>query len=313
MKFSNLFWALILIAIGLLFLLSNFGWVDFHWSSIWRLWPLILVFWGISILPIRNVVKTILVIAFIALTFIFFNQITEPRWNWSFHGDEWTWSDKWDRDDWDDKRTYRYETQELSVPYEDPTSKSVLIVDAAAGKYIIGGETADLLSFCKEGDIGNYSLTTKEKEGKTVIRIKLEKDRKIRHVKKNKVNIQLNPDPVWDLDLDVGAAAVNMDLSGYKIDTAVIDAGAASIELKLGDLNPLTFIDFSAGAASLEIRIPKGAACEIHSESVLVSRDFKGFIKKGGGIYQTENYPEGTNKIIIDIESAVSSLTVTRY
>ena len=72
MKFSNLFWALILIAIGLLFLFSNFGWVDFNWSSIWRLWPLVLIFWGISILPVRDLVKSILVIGIIAISFIFF-------------------------------------------------------------------------------------------------------------------------------------------------------------------------------------------------------------------------------------------------
>ncbi len=316
MKFRNLFWALILIAIGLIFLFSNFGWLDFHWVSIWRLWPLILIFWGISILPIRDVIKFILVIAFLALTFIFFNQITEPRWCFSFSDHSWTWSDEWD-DDWDDEgrtsRTYSYSTQELTVPFDSAAPKAVLKMDAAAGKFFIAGETKELLQFRKKGDIGDYSLTTREKDGKTVIHITLEKNRKIRRVRKNTIDIQLNRNVTWDLDFDVGAAAVEMDLSDYKIDTARIDAGAASIELKLGSLNPLTYIKYSAGAASLKIKIPKESACEIHSESILVSRDFKGFNKLGDGVYRTENYPEGTNMIIIKIESAVSSLKVVRY
>ncbi len=313
MKFRNLFWALILIAIGLMFLFSNFGWLDFHWVSIWRLWPLIFIFWGISILPIKDVVKFILVIAFIALSFIFFNQITEPRWSFSIHDHNWSWSDDWDEDESDSQRTFSYSTQILTVEMDTIPHKAVLKMDAAAGKFKIDGETSEMLSFRKEGDIGDYSLTTNKVDGKTLINISLEKNRKVRRVKKNYVEIKMNRDMVWDLDFDIGAAAVTMDLSEFKIDTAKIEAGAASLEIKLGSLQPQTYFTYSAGASSLEVMIPKESACEIHSESVLVSRDFEGFIKKGDGIYQTTNYPEGTNTIILKIESAVSSLKVERY
>lgn len=311
MKFRNLFWALILIAIGLTFLFSNFGWLDFHWVSIWRLWPLIFIFWGISILPIRDVIKFILVIAFIALSFIFFNQITEPRWCFTIHDNDWNFSDEWDEEN--TPRTFSYNTQLLSVPMDSVSHKAVLKMDAAAGRFHVDSETTDMLSFRKEGDIGDYSMITDLQDGKTVIHITLEKNRKIRRVKKNNVNIKLNPDMVWDLDFDIGAAEVNMDLSEFKIDTARIEAGAASVEIKLGARQPLTYLTYSAGAASLEVMIPKESACEIHSESVLVSRDFEGFINKGDGIYQSTNYAEGANRIILKIESAVSSLKVERY
>jgi hypothetical protein len=104
-----------------------------------------------------------------------------------------------------------------------------------------------------------------------------------------------------------------MDLSNYLIDTVKIEAGAASIELKVGTLNPQVYIQYHAGAASLEVRIPRESACEIRSESFLVSRDFEGFSRKKEGVYHTENFPEGKNKIFIRIESAVSSLKVDRY
>lgn len=311
MKFRNLFWALILIAIGLMFLFSNFGWLDFHWMSIWRLWPLILIFWGVSILPIKDVFKFILVIAFIALSFIFFNQITEPRWSFTFHDNDWSWSDDWDESD--SPRTFSSNTQMLSVPMDSASHKALLKMDAAAGKFQINGETPEMLSFRKEGDIGDYSMTTNEVDGKTVIHISLEKNSKVRRVKKNNVDIKLNRDMVWDLDFDIGAASVEMDLSDFKIDTAKIEAGAASLEIKLGSLQPKTYLTYSAGAASLEVMIPKESACEIRSESILVSREFEGFINKGDGVYQTVNFPEGTNTIIMKIESAVSSLKVDRY
>ena len=52
MKYKPLFWGLILIAIGMLFILGNLGIVHFSWFSFWRLWPVILLFWGITILPV---------------------------------------------------------------------------------------------------------------------------------------------------------------------------------------------------------------------------------------------------------------------
>jgi len=313
MKFRNLFWALILIAIGLMFLFSNFGWLNFHWISIWRLWPLILIFWGISILPIKDLFKFILVIAFIALSFIFFNQITEPRWCFTLHDHSWSWTDDDEWDQSDNGRTFSYSTQILTVPMDSVSHKARLKMDAAAGKFKVGGETSEMLAFRKEGDIGDYSMTTGEENGKTTIHITLEKNRKIRRVKKNYVDIKLNREMVWDLDLDIGAAAVNMDLSDYRIDTAKIDAGAASLEIKFGALQPVTYMTYSAGAASLEVLVPKESACEIHTESVLVSNDFEGFVKQDDGVYQSENFAQGTNKIILKIESAVSSLKVERY
>ncbi|HUU36621.1 MAG TPA: DUF5668 domain-containing protein [Candidatus Desulfaltia sp.] len=41
---SALAWGIILIVIGLLFILENFG-VD-AWANLFRLWPLILIAWG---------------------------------------------------------------------------------------------------------------------------------------------------------------------------------------------------------------------------------------------------------------------------
>ncbi len=43
---SNLIWGTILVAVGIIFLLENIG-ID-AWETIFKLWPLILIFWGAS-------------------------------------------------------------------------------------------------------------------------------------------------------------------------------------------------------------------------------------------------------------------------
>jgi len=62
MKFRNIFWGIILILVGVLFTLENLNIIDFDWYNLWRLWPVVLVLWGVSILPVKNMIKVVLVI-----------------------------------------------------------------------------------------------------------------------------------------------------------------------------------------------------------------------------------------------------------
>jgi len=49
-RIGPLFWPLLLIAVGSLFLMSNLGWLTFDLRELWRLWPLIIIVIGLDIL-----------------------------------------------------------------------------------------------------------------------------------------------------------------------------------------------------------------------------------------------------------------------
>jgi hypothetical protein len=54
-NYRSLFWPIILIGVGVLWLLSNFELIgDFSWWSLWRLWPLVLIGIGLDILVGRR-------------------------------------------------------------------------------------------------------------------------------------------------------------------------------------------------------------------------------------------------------------------
>ncbi len=311
MKYRHVFWAILLITIGVLFMLNNFGVIEFGFVALWSLWPLILILWGISILPIRDGIKITALVAVLALTVIFFNRLTEnsfwDRFDFHTHRD---FDRNWDYDD--QGNTYNYEPQNLSVPLDSTIPKGILNLEAAAGKFNIEGVTTDFLSFNKTGDIGNYSLTTNDERGKKVIRLALEKAGIRHNMNENKVDIRLNQSPSWNLDLDIGAAEIDMDLRDYLIDSTSINAGASSIDIKIGERNPLTTLVFNAGASSISIEIPRSSGCQITSESFMVSKEFDGFNKTGNGLYETPNFKEAPNKIRIVIKTAVSKIEVTR-
>jgi hypothetical protein len=312
MKYKHLFWAIILIAIGLLFILRNFGVLHFSWFSFWKLWPVILIFWGIAILPIRDVIKYVLLGIVLVLTFLFIDRLTERSWFFDFgdRGNRFHW--RWDKEDRTGSTNYK--DQNLVVSFDSLTVKGILRMDAAAGNFTVKGLSSDLLSFSKTGDIGNYELTTREeRKGVKAVSLRLQEGSSTRNIKKNQVDIRLNSKPAWDLDLDIGAAEMDLDLSDYCIDTVSIDAGASAITLKLGDKSPLTILTFSAGASSINVEIPKESGCQFTSDSFLASRSFTGFSKKGDHTWETENFATAKNKIFITVKTAVSSIEIRRY
>ena len=312
MKYKHLFWGLILITVGMLFILNNFGVVHFSWFSFWRLWPVILLFWGITILPVKDMIKYIMLGVVLVSLFLIINRLPEGRpWYWHFHHPDHSF--RWEWDDEDNGTTKTYSDQNLSVPFDSLAKKGILSLDAAAGNFKINGTSPEFLSFSKTGDVGNYELTTKDLKGNKEITLKLQEGTTRHNIRKNEVTIKLNTKPVWNLQLNIGAASADFDLTDYKIDTANFDAGASSMEVKLGDKNPKTVVVFNAGASSIHVNVPKTAGCQVTSESFLVSKTLEGFDNKGNHVYQTPGFINNKTKIYITIKTAVSSIEVERY
>ena len=192
-------------------------------------------------------------------------------------------------------------------------TEATLDLDAAAGSFKIKGTTSELIDFNKYGTLGNYSITSKDKGEGKLIKIKLENTIVNFGKKSDKVDIKLNQDPVWDFNLDIGAAAFNLDLTEFKVHKLDIDGGAASIKLKLGDSYHLTKLNVDAGASSIRVSIPEASGCQVKTSTVLSSRSFQGFEKVKDHTYQTSGFEENDNKIFIDLDAAVSSLKIIRY
>jgi len=306
MKFRNIFWGVILIFIGVLFILQNLHLIHFDWMNLWRLWPVVLVLWGVSILPANSWIKLVLTLVILGASIFFMVDQTS---HWDDYQSRTEWWDDWDKED---KTTI---DQYFDVPFEDSVSEATLVLDAAAGAFLINETTDQLLEFDKRGSWNNYSYLVKKLDDKTEIMIEPE-GRNIKIKKgnnKNDINISLNDYPVWEINMDVGASAMDIDLTPYKVKMLDIDGGAAAFEIRLGDKYPETHVSIDAGASSIEIKIPETSGCDLQTSSVLSGRDINGFEKIDHGHYKTENFDNASHKIFINIDAAVSSYSVTRY
>lgn len=318
MRSKNVFWGVILVTIGILFVLRNTGVIYFNWWSVFNLWPVFLIVLGISLLPIKGIVRIILAFLVIAGSLWFIGQSdfyqryhywTPHNWFWWDHRDDYSYNDR----DYDYDEDYEWRDQLLFENYSDEMENAVLNLEAIAGKFTVAETTDYLLEFRREGNFGKYYLQADNEGSAVVLDINMDAYIKNSPKLKNEATISLHPDPVWSMVVDAGAAKIDFDLSPFKIDRIDLDSGASSVKIRLGNRYPDTDLSFNTGAADLVIEVPRSAGCRIDANTVLSSKNLEGFNKLENGDYQTENFDDASSKIKISIDAALSSLKVVRY
>lgn len=74
MKSRNLFIGIILLFVGVVTLLTTLDVITVSWRIIWRLWPMLLIFIGIAILPLKDWLKAVLMLVALALGVLLYHQ-----------------------------------------------------------------------------------------------------------------------------------------------------------------------------------------------------------------------------------------------
>lgn len=320
MENKNIFWGILLVAIGALFILDNMDLVNFSFSALISLWPLLLVVWGISLLPFKGIYKTVLALVIAAFALVYASTSDRSSW-WEdriadkikharVHVNHSSSNDDEDENSEEESfYTFQFDEEDDSA-----ITEGKLTMDVAAGKFRIDDVTNEhIIDFEAYSNIGPYTSNMVSNGNNADIQISLD-DAFIKNgTTKNRASIKLNPKVDWNMHLNIGAADFRGDLRKFKVSKIDIDGGASSINLKIGELQNETNIKLDAGAASIKIEIPENASCKIISDSFLVDMDLDGFTKDEDGNYLSNNYSETGQHILIDVDAAISQLRVQRY
>ncbi len=301
MRVSRLFAGLLIIVLGVALVLSNFDVLRLDWHFIFRLWPVLLVFAGISVLvpnqkwrAVLYAVTSVLVLAWI---------ISAASVGWGnvkglFSGD---------------RRSLH--TQEFSQAFDKNTRHGVLTLNDGGGTFTINGTSADnLIEATAQSDIGDYIFKT-DKSGRTMsVNLKYEEgNNHWRWGVKNTLDMRLNPAADWTIDASMGACKVDFDLSPFKVTSADIKAGASKIKIRLGNKADTTNLNFDTGASSLVVYLPASSGCQIKDQAEMSTKSFPGFVKGDDGYYTSSNFSTARKKIFMDVNAGVSSIKVLTY
>ncbi|MCF6269892.1 MAG: DUF5668 domain-containing protein [Melioribacteraceae bacterium] len=302
MKYKNgqLFWGFLFLTIGVLFLLDKNNFSLLLPNEIWKYWPVLIVFWGVAILTKGTILKPIISIlagAFVGL--FIYGSIFGLQQNFD--------SESGDKNE--------FSTSTFYEDFRENTESATLSLRTGIGKISIGGTTDKLIDGTSSGFYNNFNFKTRYRDNsaRVVLRHTHDGFELLGDSQYRKLQLKLNPIPKWEVDIKVGAAKVELDLSKYKVSKFTLETGATTTKLKFGDREKIVKAKIEMGAATLKIQIPEKTGCMIKGDMVLVVQNLDGFNKIDKKRYQTYNFDESENKIYINIDSGVSTLTVERY
>lgn len=333
---NALFWGACLLGVGLLLLAKTLGWYHIDWGITLRFWPILLILAGVSLLLKQSWsgVLTAILIA-IAIPSAIINSAHKKFDDWNDRGIEFNLDDDDDNDDNDDNNNDEYEERAESYSKDGEThfaeplaagiTEATLNFGAGAGEFTIDGTTDQLIEADADTEFGNYIMTTKRNETTKTSTVDFEMESKdstghkrirIRDLDNmdNRVDMHLSDKPIWSFDMGLGAGKGKFDLSAYKVKKVKIGAGAAEVDLKLGDgVENNAEIDIDAGVASIDIEIPESVGCELKVDGALNSKDLDNFEKISDGLYRTPNYNSAKKKIKVTYDGGLSKLEINRY
>ncbi|MGE5392675.1 MAG: LiaF transmembrane domain-containing protein [Candidatus Saccharibacteria bacterium] len=288
---------IIVLAVGFSALSVNFGWfkINYDWSTVWNLWPLLLILWGLTFLlprPFRGIIATLTVLGLCVLAFAGFQRF---NYGWQIN-------------------PKAVINQQLSAEKPQGIARANLEFDSGAGEFIISGTTEKLLAADTASSIGRYRLDQSFSGDVESLRLVMESGGYFRLGRnRNRVDLSLSPDPVWDLTINVGAASGNFDLSGYKVNRTLIKSGASSLTLKLSGALPEAYAEVDTGASSIRIQVPQDVAMEIQADTGLARSEFQGLEQVSDGLYRSQGFDSAAKKIHIKLRAGASNLEVTKY
>ncbi|MDR3047904.1 MAG: hypothetical protein LBU51_09930 [Bacteroidales bacterium] len=297
-----LFWGILFIAMGILWILNKTIPLHISFRDVLYLWPFILIWTGIGFLPIKDTYKICIdIVTIVCFLFLLIHQDGRPHFRHHQNKEVKIYCDEDET-----------ETIHSSVAFNNDSSYAHLQLDAGAASILFAeghDKLVDIAGTAKEK--GNINISTSTIDNKSDISVKIKP--KNGNIAAN-YTVFINPEPVWKIDIKLGATDNDIDLSNFKIQELTIEASASVIDLTIGELYPEVSLKIETGVSSIKITIPKSMDCRIENESALTSKNFEGFTKEEKGVYVSKS--ENTVKkgiINIEMSSGVSDITVIRH
>lgn len=281
---------ILLIAAGVLLLLQTTGVVSWDaWGSVWRLWPVLIIAVGINIvfgnrLPwLAGILVAAVVIGALAIGLLFIPV----------------------------QSTVAVSSAQEALAGAENVDVSISF---GAGELVLGPLPAESTSLFEGNFRGNGAeVSTLRTEDKTDLNIHMKREgiSFLSNLGDNNWDVALSSTPEMTLDINGGAASANLDLRDLQITDINIDVGASDVDITMPASAGRVTADIDAGAADISIVIPEGVAARINADTGVSSLDIdESRFPKNDGRYASPDFDDAENRVDIDIDSGVSSITV---
>lgn len=316
------FTAILLLALGILLLLNTTGVVGWGiWLQLFRFWPVILIAVGLNMILGRRfpVVSAILVVVILAagigVAYLFDRTagpgqyLGESRHSWALDG---------------------INRLELEIEFGAGSLAIDSGVSPGADELFVVRATGTDVAVNPVPRGGGAGYRPLAMDGNVAVKLSPEASRFPRVAYDSGRNLDIDlwgpfyrlRDTGWDigispdvtevkLDIEGGAAEMDLRLTDLNVKTLDMDIGAADVYIDLPTNAGHTDVYIDAGAADIDISVPDGVAALIKSDSGTSSIDIDDArFSRTGEIWQSPNYVTEQNTVEINIDAGASSVSI---
>lgn len=293
MKNRNITLGIILIAIGVIWMLNNLGYSTwFLWEGLFKLWPLILVVVGISV--IFRGKGYIITIAWL----LFFASVL----GYGILGYNFT-------------RTERTETvraPHVILDAKPGTTDGKLNITLDAGNFTFNSDDNSLLNaYIPDPDV-NRSVRFTGNDRTAVIDISQTRKSGITRTGRTySYQFGLSKNLSWEIDAKTGAMNGVMDLRNLDVNRLNLNMGAGNIEVYFGNISQRCEADINSGASNIQLVIPEDVGARIKFDGMIKNSNLNALgWEKNDRYYISPNYSTAGKKLDIDLNMGVGRLTI---
>lgn len=298
-------WALLIIVAGIVLLFNNFGVIPWSvWSTLvytlWRLWPVLVIVWGLQVLFGRSKWVTYLLGFLVALLLVFVAFVSLAKAGVAGLG--WVY-DYVPKEVVDGGLSYETENKVFEYDYD------VEADELSTGSFVMGLDYSEFTLVDSEDEMISIDSTyypellTPTLKGEVeltdlTVNFDASHDDKIHGLlpAAQKYDVTFgNGGLLWGMDLQVGAGQGDLKLSSTMLDSLDISVGAGEIDVTLDGTSTVSDVQLEIGAGSLSLTLDG-----VSPEEIVVA--------VGAGEF-TLVVPENIN-LIIDYEIGAGVLDV---
>lgn len=299
--------ALILIGIGLIFLLNNFGIIDWSiWQNLWRLWPVILILLGLQTMLGRSRIGSlivfligVLIVAVVAFFSLTSYSPTTNRWGFT-------------------PVSHSKEIRVESGAYSDVT-KRVVKINNGIGKLIINDSNQDSFFDLDARSLGEGmepKLDQSLEDG--LLEFNLDTRQRgnfffgMGHTPEYRLTLGI-PELHTDLDVQSGVGQTEIDFDSLLIADFRAEIGTGSLDAtfkKVALAQNKAVIN--VGTGSVKLHLPESTGLQVRYDIGLGRVKVDSTSLKGSGTYTTSGYEEAEQKMNLEINVGTGSAEIER-
>jgi hypothetical protein len=285
----------LLIGLGMIFLLNNLGWMKWSaWETVLRIWPVLLIAWGLDLLIGRRslcgaIISLVLILAVIA----------GSVW--------WLGSQSQAKDP--------LPAESIRQPLGDAAAARVTFDLGVDKIYIEAGTETEYLMEAQVALHHNQSLTKDYSIVDGKAELSLSSSGVWRALPFSPIvgertwDVGLNKRIPLQIDIDMGVGALELDLSRLKVTDLTIDLGIGMTKLTLPSEGRVQ-AEIDSAIGQTVIIIPESMAARINIDTGIASREIPRKYAQLGEVYISPAYMDASEKIDIKISQAIGQVVI---